>query len=149
MKAQRRSRHSAPIILLYLPVTGHCIARHLHTTTNRSSVDVTLPSFNATTWRYSNTRQETRRCHAGGTKLLPVFSRSATLAGGANAITGFIRCSLAAKETSDTTQIFFYSDAAGLPKKHHFCWGVPRFRPFVLLRTAMRVQDDEYVALVL
>jgi hypothetical protein len=80
---------------------------------------------------------------------LSAFSRSATLAGGANAITGFIRCSLAAKETSDTTQVFLYSGAAGLSKKHHFSWRVPRFRPFVPLRTALRVQDDEYVAMVL
>jgi hypothetical protein len=159
MKARRRNRGRAAILvktlhnILYLPVTGHWIARHLHTTTNRSSVDVTLPSFNATTWRYSNTRQETRRCHPGGTKLLSAFSRSATLAGGANAITEFIRCSLPAKETSDTTQVFSYSNATGIPKKYHFCLGggVPRFRPFVPfvpLRTALRVQDM-CVALVL
>jgi hypothetical protein len=36
-----------------MPVTKHLITRHLHTTTNRSSVDVTLQTFNTTTWRYS------------------------------------------------------------------------------------------------
>ena len=54
------------------------------------------------------------------------------LAGGANANTGLISCSLAARETgakADAMQVFVYSDAGGLPKKQHFCWKVPRFRP--------------------